>query len=292
MKKNKTNFLGIIIAAAIFIPAFAACASLKDILGALGDAGTAAGGAVPMKGPANPTPSATLADYSGTYYIAAGNGMVMDVKRNAESVPHQSPFNNTRTQQFRFEKQSDGSYKITSVATGKLLTSFWWWAVNGKKSAMIQLDDYGNRQFSNPHNRSWVNLLIGLAGLSTPTSEEVHDINQRWSIESVGNGEVKIESANDLNGCMDFGATGSGYHNVNGYVLMNPPVAIDMKGTGFENLLSQRLTLIPASGSLDRLVPLANGVYRVQSRFTSETGNGRLYGNRRRPDSEQPADCL
>ena len=68
----------------------------------------------------NTTP-ATLSDYSGTYYIRMMNGYVWQDWVDDDWFGRYA-FNNSREQQFRFEKQANGKYKIISVATNKLLT--------------------------------------------------------------------------------------------------------------------------------------------------------------------------
>jgi hypothetical protein len=246
--------------------------------GMFGQAAQMRGDDLSMNGPANPTPSAAVADYSGTYFIVPDNGMALEMMGNAVNAPIQMPFTNASSQRFRFERQSDGTYKIIVVATGKLLTSFWYWVGIKQVFAVVQRDDLGGRTLSEPSSISYT--ITSPHGTDSASSDEVYDVDQRWRITSVGNDQVSISSVKRSvnsdyhSGCLKTGSSPFGFYSVYNF--------INMSGENFGNTIDERFTLVPVSGSLDRLIPIANGTYRIQPRFKGgflEIGGDPLYGN-------------
>jgi len=263
---KKTIVLTALFAMLAMLPATVMAKGLMD---ALGDAGMAQGSDISMKGPTNPTTTPTLADYSGTYYMFPDNGLVLEIVNNTSHLLRQHTFKGTRNQQFRVAKQSDGTYKIFSVASGRALTSFNY-TTNATHYRAVQYDDFGVRKISDRSLTLTDDVLTGFIGQSgSRDTYAAEDISQHWRIESVGNNQVKIEDANNINGCLDFGSSAVFYYQVNGYMF-------EMSGGGYGNLLGERITLVPVSGNTDRFIPAANGVYKIQPRYKSESGKGYL----------------
>jgi hypothetical protein len=209
---------------------------------------------IPMAGPANPTPTPTMSDYSGTYYLSADNGIVFEIESNTALYVRQNTFKNQRNQQWRFEKQKDGTYKIYSVGSGRLLTSFVYLTPSGGYSTrFIQFNDLGET-IRYPH-------LIPASG-HFPNIDALF-INQCWKIESVGNNQIKIEHSRGNSyrsiDCLAIGTEGFQYVY---FGLKQIP-----DGEEYENELGQRFNLFPVNGNLDRFTAIADGVYRIQPRF-------------------------
>jgi hypothetical protein len=225
-----------------------------------------AGKDISMKGPASPTPSPTLNDYSGAYYIVPENGLVMGIRSSTDNSIHQQPFTNSKSQQFRFAKQSDGTYKIFAAGSNKILTSYMFFASAGQNAYdVVQHDDFGNKTLSSPYPLRLLRYSFSIEK-EMPETKQAYDIDQRWRIESVGNNQVKIENKN---GCISFGGGDPHFYNmVNGFVSIS--------GSGYSNNLSMRYALVQINANTNRFIPLENGVYRIQPRFKarSSAGNG------------------
>ena len=145
---------------------FTNCAFLE----ALGDMEQATGSDINMKSPATVTATPTLADYSGTYYLAGGNGLVLEITSATNNFLRMHTFKAARNQQFRIERQSDGTYKIVAVGSGKVLTSFFYDAGNQDPHLFLQWDDFGSRAIPNPTSIS-MRSELGRAMVTIPPTE-------------------------------------------------------------------------------------------------------------------------
>ncbi|MCL2721757.1 MAG: RICIN domain-containing protein [Treponema sp.] len=105
-------------------------------------------------------------DYSGTYEIHLRNGNAVDIQQlavnNGIAVIQQNRTGG-QNQQWRFERQSDNSYKITNVLSNRLMD--------------VQ------------------NSRINANGALVQQWQDNNTMNQRWYIIDVGGGFVKIQNA-------------------------------------------------------------------------------------------------
>jgi len=193
-------------------------------------------------------PVISPSDYSGTYLIANEFGYVWDAARVPFSgVPvtatssdvsgiNQYAYVGDKHQQFRFEKQSDGTYKIYVVSTGKLIS----YALLSGRPNFLAIEEWNDIE----KNPVTFPRVVG--------EWNVLGVYQRWRLESAGNNMVRfVSNCTYMNG--QYAIEGADYKWCESLAR---PYVTSGKIQGYP------FTLVPVSRAAG-LIPLQNGVYKI-----------------------------